>query len=127
MVAPPNQGTEMADFIKKLVGSRRTFCPAGLELGTNAESTPNQLKAIHIEIGVIAGTHSINPFFSAMIRGRDDGMVAVERTKMREMTDFLVVPCNHTFIMSNPVVLKQAVQFLERGRFSHARRQADDR
>ena len=31
MVAPPNQGTEVADFIKKLVGSRRTFCPAGLE------------------------------------------------------------------------------------------------
>ncbi|MBW2172878.1 MAG: hypothetical protein JRF69_13100 [Deltaproteobacteria bacterium] len=45
----------------------------------------------------------------------------MERAKLREMTDFLVVPSTHTFIMKNPDVLAQVAQFLEHGKFDHSR------
>jgi hypothetical protein len=120
MLAPPNKGSEVVDSLKGLPFYKWTHGPAGQELGTDAKSIPNRLKPVNIEVGVIAGDSSINPVFSAMIPGPDDGTVAVERTKLKEMKDFLVVSSTHTFIMDNPLVMKQVVFFLENGRFHHS-------
>jgi hypothetical protein len=120
MLAPPNRGSEVVDYLKDFFAFQWTHGPPGQELGTNPESTPNRLRPIDIEVGVIAGDTSLNPVFSALIPGPDDGKVAVERAKLAEMTDFLVVSSTHTFIMRNPAVLAQVVQFLEHGKFDHS-------
>ena len=119
MLAPPNQGTEVVDCLKDFFLYKWFNGPAGQELGTGSGSLPKNLKPIDIEVGIIAGNRSLNPIFSMLIPGPDDGKVSVERTKLPEMKDFLVVPSTHTFIMKNDKVLEQVLHFIEHGAFVH--------
>jgi hypothetical protein len=48
-------------------------------------------------VGVIAGNRSVNPLFSALIPGRDDGVVLVVATAMKGMTDHITLPATHSF------------------------------
>ena len=121
MLAPPNRGTEVVDYLKDFFAYHWIHGPAGQELGTDPASTPNRLKPINIEVGVIAGDVSFNPILSSLIPGPDDGKVSVERAKLDEMRDFLVVPSTHTFIMKNPGVMAQVDHFLTHGKFDHNR------
>lgn len=125
MLSPPNQGSEVADFMKDFSIYRWVTGPAGQQLGTAADSLPNTLGPVPqpLQVGVITGDRSLNPIFSSMLPGDDDGKVSVERAKLAGMADFLVVPANHTFIMSHPQVLKQTVHFLKKGRFRHAQKE----
>jgi triacylglycerol lipase len=125
MLAPPNQGTEVVDHLKDLFLYQWIDGPAGQELGTDPASTPNRLKPINIEVGIIAGDMTLNPILSSLIPGPDDGKVSVERAKLREMTDFLVVPSTHTFIMRNPSVMAQVYHFLVHGKFDHSQEQLE--
>ena len=120
MLAPPNKGSELADEMKDLAPYRWLNGPAGQELGTDKKSTPNLLKPVEIEIGIIAGDSSLNPIYSSIIPGPDDGKVAVESTKLDEMKDFIQISSSHTFIMENAKVMRQTLHFLEKGKFDHA-------
>ncbi|MBW2174751.1 MAG: alpha/beta hydrolase, partial [Deltaproteobacteria bacterium] len=120
MLAPPNRGSEVVDYVKDFFAYKWIHGPPGQELGTNPESSLNKLKPIDIEVGIIAGDKSLNPVFSALIPGPDDGRVSVERAKLEEMTDFLVISSTHTSITKNPAVLIQAAYFLEHGRFDQS-------
>ena len=117
MIAPPNQGSELADRLNTLPVSRLVPVPAWKELGTESGSVPNQLQPLDIEFGIIAGNRSVNPLLSKLIPGPDDGKVAVKRAKLHEMADFLVVSSSHTFLMLNREVIRQASFFLEHGTF----------
>ncbi|MBC2716431.1 MAG: alpha/beta hydrolase [Desulfobacteraceae bacterium] len=119
MISPPNKGSELADEFYDLFIYEWINGPAGQVLGTGPESLPNKLKSVTGEIGVIAGGSSLNPLYSYLIPGEDDGKVSVESAKLDEMADFLVVPSSHSFIMRHPEVLKQVVFFLKNGAFEH--------
>lgn len=118
MLTPPSQGTELADrlrghsFLEALLG------PAGLQMTTAADGFPRSLGPVDYELGVIAGSRSINPFFSRLIPGPDDGVIAVERTRVEGMTAFLVLPYSHTFIMIRSDVISQVIHFLQKGAFA---------
>jgi len=118
MLAPPNRGSQVADRLESFFLYRRFMGPAGQQLGTDADSVPNRLKPVEADIGVIAGTRSMEPWFSMMLPGQDDGKVAVESTKLKEMNDFLTVRSTHPFIMRAPEVIDQVVFYLQNGRFS---------
>ena len=117
MLSPPNQGSEVADRLRKFFVYRLATGPAGQELGTDAASTPNTLDAVDFPLGVITGDRSFNPLFSAWIAGPDDGKVSVRRARVDGMADFLVVPHSHSFIMRSPRVAAQVVHFLRHGKF----------
>jgi len=119
MISPPNKGSELADTFRDWFIYQWLNGPAGQVLGTEPESLPNSLKAVSAEIGVITGDSTLNPFYSWLIPGEDDGKVAVESARLEEMTDFLVVSSSHSFIMQHPEVLNQVVFFLENGIFDH--------
>ena len=91
--------------------------PAGQEIGTSPDSIPKRLKPVAADIGIIAGTRSMEPWFSIIIPGQDDGKVSVESTKLKEMNDFLTVKSTHPFIMNDPKVIDQVVIYLGQGRF----------
>lgn len=117
MLAPPNHGSELVDRL----GDNPVFSmvngAAGKTLGTGPDSWPNSLPPADYPLGIIAGTRSINPVWNAMLPGPNDGKVTVESTKLDGMAEHLVLPVTHTFMMVNPVVIRQVLTFLREGRF----------
>lgn len=119
MLAPPNQGSELAEHFKEFFLYRWVMGPAGQALGNGGGGIVHELRPLPYDVGIIAGNKSWLPFLSERIPGPDDGVVAVETTRLPEMTDFLVVPETHTFIMRDAQVLDQVLHFLRHGRFVH--------
>jgi triacylglycerol lipase len=117
MLAPPSQGSEVVDKLGGLFVFKWLNGPAGNEMGTDPNSTPNQLGPAAFPVGIIAGDRSINWINSLLIPGPDDGKVSVERTKLTGMTDHMVIHVTHPFIMRNREVIRQTIQFLRTGQF----------
>ena len=119
MLSPPNQGSEVVDTLGDYWLFELIYGPAGKELGTGKKSTPNRLGPAKFKLGIITGNFSINPIFSLIIPGEDDGKVSIERAKLQGMSDFLVVPVSHPFIMKDNEVIRQTLFFLKHYRFRH--------
>ena len=117
MLGPPNQGSEIIDKTRDWPGFEMLSGDAGAQLGTNIESIPSQLGPVNFELGVIAGTGTINVFASAMLPDPDDGKVSVESTQVEGMNDFLVVDNSHRYITRSDVVIQNTVSFLRHGNF----------
>lgn len=125
MLAPPNQGSELADVFWAGAGVRwlgpRVLGPAGADLQTRPTALVQHLPPVTFPLGVIAGTRSANPLLSWLIPGPDDGKVSVRRTAVAGMQAWLPVAHTHPFFMSAPDVIAQTFTFLETGQFRRTR------
>lgn len=117
MLSPPNQGSEVADFLRHSAVVRMMMGPSFEQLGTDTSGFVNTLAEPRAETGVIAGRRSVNPINSAIIPGEDDGKVSVERSKLKYMKDFLVANRTHPFIMNADEVIEAVINFLKTGKF----------
>lgn len=121
MLAPPNAGSELVDHLSRFELFSLINGPAAKQLGTDDSSLPKSLGPVDYEVGIIAGNKSLNLISSALIPGEDDGKVSTESTRVSGMSDFVVVPHSHTFMMNQPMVIDQTLCFLNNGFFQHTR------
>ena len=118
MLGPPNQGSQMADYLESL-GLLEPFLPSAVvQLGLSEQSVPRRLGPVSFQLGVIAGTVNHLPFLPGQPDGLGDGTVAVSETLVPGMTDFLELPVSHTFMMWDKDVAEQVIFFLEHGVFN---------
>lgn len=119
MLSPPNQGSEIVDRFRDRWLFKAINGPAGIELGTDRDSLPNRLGPVRWPTGIIAGNRPdlCDIWLARFIPGESDGKVAVKRTMVQGMSDFLIVPTGHCFIMNNREVIRQTLFFLQNGRF----------
>ena len=72
-LAPPNQGSEVADFVKNFWPYKKIYGPAGQQLITDQSTIKHLFGEVNYELGIIAGSTTIDPISSAIIPGEDDG------------------------------------------------------
>lgn len=123
MMAPPNQGSEVVDHLRDFFLFRWINGPAGQQLGTGDDSLPLQLGPADgdYDLGIIAGTQSINPLLSILLPNPDDGKVSVANTRLEGMDDHIALPVTHPLMMWNDTVIRQVIHYLRHGRFDRAR------
>ena len=120
MLAPPNKGSEVVDKFRNLPGFEWLNGPAGRQLGTGSESVPRSLGAADFDVGIIAGTRSINLLLSQQLPNPDDGKVSVESARLEGMCDFMTVAVSHPFIMRNNKVIGEVSHYLANGSFNNS-------
>lgn len=117
MLAPPNHGSEVADWINRFRPLRALAGPTAVELGTGAGSLPNRLPGPDFELGVIAAIDDSNPVGNLLVPEPSDGTVSVASTELEGMRDFVTVRRSHTFVMRSPEVAGYVTRFLTTGCF----------
>ena len=118
MLGPPNSGSEAVDKLKNVPGYKFINGPAGMQLGTGVQSIPQSLGEADFEVGIIAGTRSINLLLSMLIPSTDDGKVSIESAHLKNEKDFLDVPVSHPFLMKDDQVIENVVRFIKYGKFA---------
>lgn len=117
MLAPPNQGSHVVDRLGRWPMFRWLNGPAGCQLGTGPRGVPVALGAANFEVGILAGSRSINLVLSLMLPSPNDGKVAVSHAKLEGQTAFKVLPVSHPFIMKNWRAQENTLAFLRTGAF----------
>ena len=119
MLAPPNQGSQFADFIGASP-LRKVYEPEVLaQLGTGEESVTRRLGPPTFELGIIAGTRNLRKLLPGTPIEPSDGVVTIDETRASGMKDFLLLPVTHTSIVWNDEVQRQTAYFLRNGQFDH--------
>jgi pimeloyl-ACP methyl ester carboxylesterase len=117
LLGPPNGGSELVDRLRGVPGFD-IGGSARRQLGTDPESVPARLPPVGYEVGVIAGSRTLTPLSSALLLpGLDDGLVTVAATCLAGMTDHIVLPLTHPFMMRSPTAIRQTIRFLKAGAF----------
>lgn len=119
MLAPPNNGSEVADRLCTWSVYRWLMADVGQQVRTGPDGIGWRLRPVAEEVGVIAGRRTAQPWFSRLIPGEDDGVVSVASTRLPEMRDFIVVDSSHTLMLLDRGVHRQIRHFLLTGGFLH--------
>jgi len=120
MVGTPNNGSQIADFLKGWSLYRKVYGPAGQQLITDQTAMAKLFGTVDYELGIIAGNRTIDPVSSLVIGlgVPNDGKVSVESTRLDGAVAHIVIPANHTFLPVNRTMWRQTLSFLKDGRFT---------
>lgn len=113
MIAPPNQGSELAKSIAHLPPYHWIGGPAASEIAAGPPFAPVSPR---IEVAVIAGGTTGETGFNPLLSGNNDGVVTVSETRLPGASDHIVVRALHTVIASHPETIAATRNFLETGR-----------
>lgn len=124
MLAPPNQGAELAEKIIPVDLGQKKFGAVVNELAFSWDALEAKLATPRCEFGILAGGRGDDKGYNPLIAGDDDMVVAVASTRLAGARDFRLVPVWHTFMMNDERIQRYTLEFLSHGYFeSEAERQ----
>lgn len=99
MIAPPNHGSEIADFLKNNFFFKKIFGPSGQQLATKNKIFKEIINIpIDFDLGIISGKSSLYFISSNFILPKpNDGRVSIESTKINGMKDHIILK-NRVFV-----------------------------
>ena len=120
MVAPPNNGSELAVERGDNLAFKAILGVAGQQLGKRWPELAPRLATPACEFGIIAGGKGDASGMLPTLSGDNDGIVSVASTRLAGARDFILVPELHFFILQSPVAMKYTLCFLKNGYFVDA-------
>lgn len=116
MLAPPNQGAELAERVRSVLPVHRLGWDP---LQPLRPGVPCDLPVPRppVEVGIITGGTGDQRGYSPLLKGDNDGKVGVAEAMIEGMRDFKVLPVRHPWVMATPSVLDHVVSFLDDGHF----------
>lgn len=118
MIAPPNSGSELADFYYSFKILRKLLGPRLEHMITDSGSLANRLPVpVNSEIGIIAGHSGKRRLYNPFIKEDNDGVLTPKRTRLGVEKDFIIIKGSHSLITQKKHVCNLVVEFLKFGCF----------
>jgi pimeloyl-ACP methyl ester carboxylesterase len=117
MIAPPNQGAQLAERLGDLPLYGAILGSTGEAFAKNWKKLEARLATPAVEFGILAGGRGDGKGSNPLIDGDDDLVVTVAATRLPGARDFRVLPSKHTFIMDNPDTQRYTLEFFRHGWF----------
>ena len=117
MLGVPNNGAQVADFLKNNPVFKIILGPAGQQLVTESDGLISRLPAPNFEFGVVAGGRGAAKGYNPLLPGDNDSTVTVASTRLPGARDFICVPVIHSFLMTNQKSITVTRCFLKHGQF----------
>lgn len=113
MLAPPNQGSEIVDFLGQARLPSLLLGPAGRDLGTQGAPARLPDPPASLDTMVVMGRRSSIPVFDRLLPGENDGIVSVSCGRFKGCRRFHVVDADHTFIQIHPDTIRLCLDFFQ--------------
>ncbi|MFT3753896.1 MAG: hypothetical protein QM800_13805 [Paludibacter sp.] len=123
MIAPPNNGSPVADFFAQFSFLKFIVGPNVNNLTTNPVTGASRYPIPTCEVGLIAGSFGNERGFNIFVKGDNDGVLIPEKTKLGIEKDIVFVKSWHIGLLFNKKVIKHVISFLEEGKFSSSVKQ----
>lgn len=116
MLGPPNNGSQLATWLRNNWVFKAATGKAGQQLGTSFDEIESSLATPAFEFAIIAGaTGQESGLSNPLVEDRNDWIVGVDETRLTGAADFHVGDYWHATIMDNAEVQQATVQFLQFG------------
>lgn len=113
MLAPPNQGSEIIDWLEDSLLGRWSLGPGGMALSTDRVRNEIPGFSSEQEVTVIMGNRQSLSLFDSFFQGEHDGVVTVKGGQVCGQARLEVVDADHTFIMGEKKVVERVSKLLE--------------
>jgi pimeloyl-ACP methyl ester carboxylesterase len=117
MLAPPNQGSQIAGFFGDNGLFRLVAGESAEQLGKEWKELAEKLGTPPCEFGILAGGRGDGEGLNPLLPGDDDGTVTVQSTRLAGARDFAVLPVRHSKIVKDPTAMEHTLRFLQHGYF----------
>lgn len=118
MLAPPNNGAEIADFYVTFKMLDKIMGPNVQHMVTDSSSYAKKLPIPYkSEVGIIIGIRGKKHGFNPFIDGDNDGYLTPEQTKLGIEKDVAILKSDHTTLTLNNFACILVIEFIETGMF----------
>ena len=117
MIAPPNNGSPVADFFAQFSFIKFIVGPNVNNLTSNPVTGASKYPIPTCEVGIIAGSYGKKKGFNIFIKDDNDGVVIPEQTKLGIEKDIVFVKSWHIGLLFDKKVIKYVITFLQNGKF----------
>lgn len=117
MIAPPNNGTPVADYFYPSKFWRFILGKNAIHLTTEDNSGANALPIPDCEIGLIFGIKGSKIGYNPFLKADNDGYIVPEHAMLGIEKDIAYIKAGHTSITQKSETVKLVINFLEKGMF----------